>query len=87
MLPCLADGDQILVNPRAYRNRRPEQGEVVVAEHPFERGRLLVKRVASVDDHGCLFLTGDNPDESTDSHALGALPQTLIIGRVTRQLP
>ena len=87
MCPTLEPGDHILVNPTAYRQTAPRVGEVVVARHPFERERLIVKRVDSVDPEGRCFLTGDNPDESTDSHSLSALSPHLILGRVTRQLP
>jgi nickel-type superoxide dismutase maturation protease len=87
MDPTLASGDHILVNPAAYHHAPPEVGEVVVARHPFERARLIVKRVSSVDPEGRCFLSGDNPDESTDSHSLSALSPHLILGRVTRQLP
>jgi nickel-type superoxide dismutase maturation protease len=87
MRPTLAPGDHILMDPTAYREAGPRAGEIVVAQHPFERDRTLVKRVASVDDEGRCFLTGDNPHESTDSHALGALAPHLILGRVTRRLP
>ena len=87
MRPTLAPGDHILMNPSAYRHQSPAVGDIVVAHHPFERDRMLVKRVAAVDAEGRCFVTGDNPDESTDSHALGALPRHLVLGRVTRRLP
>ena len=87
MCPTLASGDHLLMNPAAYRHVAPGVGDVVVARHPFERERLLVKRVTSVDLEGRCFLTGDNRGESTDSHALAALPSQLILGQVTRQLP
>ena len=87
MTPTLSPGDHILLDPRAYDDQPPRIGEVVVANHPFEPGRTIVKRVSSVDDAGRCFVTGDNPHESTDSHALGALAPTLILGRVTRRLP
>jgi len=76
-----------LLDPRAYQTRLPSVGDVVVARHPFERERLLVKRVESLDAEGRCFLVGDNPQESTDSHALSSFPRDLILGRVTRQIP
>ena len=87
MRPTLAPGDHILVNPTAYADTPPEVGDVVVARHPFERERLIVKRVSSVDAEGRCFVVGDNPEESTDSHRLAALSPQLILGRVTRQIP
>ncbi len=87
MRPTLAPGDHILMDPSAYHHTGPAVGDIVVARHPFESDRVLVKRVSSVDEAGHCFLRGDNPDGSTDSRALSALPAHLILGRVTRQLP
>ena len=87
MRPGLEPGDHILVDPSAYRECTPESGDILVAHHPFEKARLIVKRVRSVDDQGRCFLIGDNPDESTDSHAFAALAPELIVGRVTRKIP
>jgi len=86
MLPALRAGDHVLVDPRAYRGSPPLAGDVVVARHPFQKDRLLIKRIASVDAKGRAFLEGDNPESSTDSHALGALSPKLLIGRVTRRI-
>jgi len=87
MRPTLAPGDHLLMNPSAYQSTEPAAGDIVVARHPFERERTLVKRVESVDHAGRCFLTGDNPNQSTDSHALGPLAAHLVLGRVTRRLP
>jgi nickel-type superoxide dismutase maturation protease len=87
MLPTLAPGDHIFLNPGAYQGGAPTVGDVVVARHPFERDRILVKRVTSVDGRGRCFLQGDNPHASTDSHRLAPLIPELILGRVTRVLP
>ena len=86
MLPTLRAGDHILMNPHAYRDKPPRVGDVVVARHPFERGRLLIKRVSSINPKGHVFLEGDNPETSTDSHALGAIARKLLLGRVTRRI-
>ncbi|MGB0590223.1 MAG: nickel-type superoxide dismutase maturation protease [Myxococcota bacterium] len=87
MRPTLMPGDHILVNPAAYSRAQPSVGDVVVARHPFERDRLIVKRISDVGPEGRCFLSGDNPDESTDSHSFAAIAPHLILGRVTRQLP
>ena len=83
MEPTLADGDEVLVDPRAYRRRSPVAGEVVVALHPFVRGLRLVKRVARVEAGGAVALEGDNPGASTDGRTLGTVPPEGILGRVT----
>ena len=61
MEPTLQAGDWLLVDPDAYRGRPPRAGDLVVAVDPRMSGRLLVKRVARVDDDGGLVLAGDHP--------------------------
>jgi hypothetical protein len=48
MRPTLAPGDRLRVDPRAYRDRPPRVGEIVVAIDPEAADRWLVKRVAAV---------------------------------------
>ena len=82
MLPLLQPGDEVLVNPRAYRRQPPEPGDIVVARHP-NQDLKLVKRVVVVRDDGDCLLSGDNPAESSDSRQFGAVPPSCILGRVT----
>lgn len=82
MLPLLSPDDEVLIQPRAiYR-----EGDVVVARHPFRLDVHLVKRLVTFDDEGRAQLEGINPEESTDSRTLGAVPPELILGRVTSRL-
>ncbi|NEP45516.1 MAG: nickel-type superoxide dismutase maturation protease [Okeania sp. SIO2H7] len=83
MLPLLLPGDEVLVNPRAYRRRLPRSGEIVVACHPTRPALRLVKRVAAVSGDRSCVLMGDNPDWSTDSRSFGAVPIDRVLGRVT----
>lgn len=85
MAPTLNDGDCILVDVGAYQKRSPQPGDVVVARHPFYEGRYIVKRVRAVLETGNLFLEGDAPYDSTDSHALGPVPLSQVVGRVVRR--
>lgn len=87
MVPALNPFDEVLVDGRAYRRARPRPGDIVVTRHPYRRDVLLVKRVAAVLDDGRCLLTGDNPDESTDSRSFGLIPAERILGRVTSRLP
>jgi nickel-type superoxide dismutase maturation protease len=87
MRPTLGPGDHVLVDPSAYRRRPPRVGEIVLARHPYRRDVELVKRVETTLPDGNLALTGDNPDESTDSRSLGAVPPGLVRGRVVLRLP
>ena len=79
MEPALFDGDELLVNPRGA----VREGDVVVALHPFQKGLVIVKRVAGVDGDGKVQLSGDNPDESSDSGSLGSFAPDRILGRAT----
>lgn len=83
MVPLLKPGDEILVDPKAYRHKLPRPGDVVVARHPYRTDVRLVKRVISVLEDGRCYLRGDNTSESTDSQAFGAVACEQILGRVT----
>lgn len=83
MVPLLEPGDEVLVNPRAYRQRSPRPGDIVVARHPYRTDLRLIKRIAEVLDDGRCVLEGDNLTESTDSRVFGAIPPERIAGRVT----
>ena len=45
MVPALAPGDRVWVDPRAYRDRSPARGDIVVVRDPYNPKRRLVKRV------------------------------------------
>ena len=77
MEPALRDGDWLLVAPL---RRTPRVGEVVLARDPRERERLVLKRVAAVDDRGCTLL-GDRAEASTDSRAFGPVPLADVLAR------
>lgn len=83
MTPLLHDGDEVLVAPRAACR----EGDVVVALHPFREDFPLVKRLEAWESDDRARLVGENPDETTDSHALGAIRRDLLRGRVTSVLP
>ncbi|MCS7312778.1 MAG: nickel-type superoxide dismutase maturation protease [Acidobacteria bacterium] len=87
MAPTLGDGDYVLVDGGAYREGSPQPGDIVVARHPFYENRYIVKRVRAVLEGGRLFLEGDAPYDSTDSHALGPVPVSQVVGRVVRRWP
>lgn len=79
MFPLLKDGDEVLVDPRAYRQQRPRVGDIVIAQHPTQANLQIIKRVGEVMEDGRFHLKGDNPDQSSDS----IVPANLILGRVT----
>jgi len=83
MLPTLAEGDEVLIDTRAYERQSPDVGEIVVAHRPDREEVILVKRVAGFLPDGCLLLQGDNPIASTDSQEFGPVSPENLVGRVT----
>ncbi len=90
MRPTLLPGDVVLVDPRAYRARPPERGEIVAARDPDGSGRWLVKAVASVQRTATgapsAFLLGTNAAASRDSRRFGAVPLDRLVGVVWYRL-
>ena len=86
MIPLLEPGEEILFDPKAYRNSLPQTGDIVVAQHPYQE-KQIVKRVTLVLEDGSCFLEGDNSNASTDSRSYGFVPSSKIIGRVTCKFP
>jgi len=81
MSPTLRDGESVLVEPDARLQRSPQVGDIILARHPYLAGVKMIKRVTRIEDDGACFVVGDN-ESSTDSRAFGALPQSLLLGRV-----
>ncbi len=82
MLPLLRPGDELLIDPRAYRRNPVRPGDIVVVRHPFRSDVMPVKRVAAILEDGRCDLRGDNPAASEDSRSYGALSREFIVGRV-----
>ena len=85
MLPFLEPDEEILVDLHAYDKSRPQINDVIVTSHPRNTQLTIVKRVAEVAIDGSYFLTGDNPQQSTDSRHWGQVSQNLILGKVTNR--
>ena len=81
MRPLLTAGDEVLVDPQAYRKQLPHIGELIVARHPTQAGLQVIKRVKSVQKDGCYLLRGDNVDPAQNSTCL--VSSELILGQVT----
>ena len=85
MLPTLRPGDRLLVDPRAYRDRLPRPGEVVVFADPERPDRWLVKRVRDVDPaSGTIDVRGDAAESARDSRQFGRVPAGSVVGRAYR---
>jgi signal peptidase I len=84
MEPTLAPGDRVLVSLRAYRDRPPSTGDVVLVR--LDDGAELVKRVVRVtgsrEAGGWVWVTGDNRVASLDSRRLGPIDLRQVVGRV-----
>lgn len=68
MLPTLQPGDRLWVDRRAYRDRTPAVGDLVVLLDPELPSRWLVKRVAVVGP-------GVEPAEPGRPGGVGAVPE------------
>ncbi|HEX2316574.1 MAG TPA: nickel-type superoxide dismutase maturation protease [Thermomonospora sp.] len=80
MLPTLRPGDLLVVR----RGGRPVRaGDVVVARHPDDPGRPIVKRAVHREGDGW-WLESDNQRAPgrQDSWDFGAVPDRLVLGRV-----
>jgi nickel-type superoxide dismutase maturation protease len=78
MAPALLPGDRLLV----LRTRRVRIGDTVIVHDPRNPIREVVKRVVALDPDGAVTLRGDSATASTDSRTYGAVPRTLVVGRV-----
>jgi nickel-type superoxide dismutase maturation protease len=83
MLPLLQPGDEILINPYAYKKSLPKLNDLVVTIHPLQPKITIVKRVTAVNSEEKYFLTGDNVADSTDSRHWGSVELQDILGKVT----
>lgn len=87
MFPTFHEGDLLIYRPSRFQRHPPLQGDVVLARHPFLPGKVIVKRVQSVDPTGEVFLVGDNALASSDSRSFGPLAFKYLIGTITLHLP
>lgn len=83
MIPVLQPGDEVLVDLRAYQQKPPRVGDIVLAQRPDKPQVTMIKRVSSILEEGSLVLIGDNPNQSTDSRTFGPVNPGLIQGKVT----
>ena len=83
MRPTFEDGDLVLVD--VDDTSLPAPGTLVVARHPQQAGRVLIKRVLS-QGRDTVALGSDNPTAGVDSRHFGSVPRVDIIGPVTATL-
>ena len=85
MLPTLADGDIVFVDPR---RTEISSGSIVAAFHPTRPDLRIVKRVHRIDDDHRLVLRSDNSVEvhAADSRTFGPIHPNRVLGGVTSRL-
>lgn len=71
MLPSLVPGNIVL---GVRFGLKPRPGRLIVIKHD---GLEKIKRV-SKSDNGLYYVTGDNPDHSTDSRHFGWIPASAV---------
>lgn len=80
MEPHITSGSLLLVNAWAYLFAKPKIGDVVIFRMEKE---LLCKRIFAYDvERQTYVLRGDNPADSLDSRAFGAVTCDQIIGKI-----
>lgn len=78
MSPTLENGDLVLVNFQTEF----KVGDIILANHPFDKGEKLIKRIWKISPEGKYFLVGNNLAKSTDSRHFGELSAQDILGKV-----
>ncbi len=82
MLPSLRSGDRVLIDP----NASVQPGDVVLTRHPYKSSVRILKRLTSIEPDGRIYLSGDNPEDSTDSRSFGSISSSDILGKVIARL-
>ena len=78
MYPMFKDGNNVLLFRWAFLFNSPKKNDIVVFTH---NNKYLMKRVVKVSKDK-YFLSGDNRNDSLDSHHLGFIHRNQIIGKV-----
>ena len=78
MWPTLVDGTTVKFE--ILGDKKPEVGQIVLAQHPLRKDTKIIKRIQSLDENK-VFLVGDNPDPtaSEDSHNFGKISISSIV--------
>lgn len=82
MAPTLENGASVLIGPA----KQFRAGDIVLANHPYQKSVKILKRIESITREGSYFLVGDNKAESTDSRTFGAIPAKELIGKAVCRL-
>ena len=79
----LSSGDLITYKKINPKNLDLEVGDIVVASHPKDKSKLIIKRICRICQNK-FDLRGDNFLSSTDSRTFGLVKLDLIVGKVEK---
>ena len=80
MLPAYHNGD-ILFSRRIFGKKKCEVGKVYVFHPPYDKRKMVVKRLIGVVD-GKYFFEGDNKEFSRDSRDYGLVESECVVAEV-----
>ena len=88
MQPTLFSGDFVIFRPLNCTKKisSVQEGSIVVANHPLNTPKLMIKRVHKISLEG-IDLRGDNLNSSTDSRQFGLVRRENIKGVVESIFP
>lgn len=85
MFPTYKD-DEIILSTRIFRKNKIKVGDVMVFKHPYVKGRLLIKRVASIyrvkGKVQSIYFLGDNSPDSYDSRNFGFVLEKDLVSKI-----
>ena len=83
MEETISEGDLITYKKINPKNLELEVGDIVVAYHPKNKSKLIIKRICRICQNK-FDLRGDNSLASTDSREWGLIELDLIVGKVEK---
>ena len=88
MFPTYRDGE-LVISTRIFRKNKIKPGDVMVFKQPYDKERLLIKRVSEVfkDSKGevqSIFFLGDNTPDSYDSRNFGYVLVEDLVSKIIK---
>ena len=82
MSPTLHDGEVVTFEDSS--NQELVIVDIILANHPFKKDNVIVKRISKINDSGDYFIKGDNPslNKTTDSRSFGYIKRKNIIAKL-----
>lgn len=88
MSPTLSENSEILISTNKKHINNLKIGDILYLQHPLQHNTHIVKRLTAIKKNAQhYFVTGDNPNYSTDSRHFGPIAPTIIIGKVVCTFP